>query len=29
MSKYFKNEVVEGCVTGIEKYGIELTKDGE
>ena len=27
MSKYFKNEVVEGCVTGIEKYGIFVTLD--
>ena len=27
MSTYFKNEVVEGCVTGIEKYGIFVTLD--
>lgn len=27
MSKYYKNEVVEGCVTGIEKYGIFVTLD--
>ena len=27
MRKYFKNEVVEGCVTGIEKYGIFVTLD--
>ena len=27
MSKYYKNEIVEGCVTGIEKYGIFVTLD--
>ena len=27
MSKFFKDEVVEGCVTGIEKYGIFVTLD--
>ena len=27
MSKYFQDEIVEGCVTGIEKYGIFVTLD--
>ena len=27
MSKFRKDEVVEGCVTGIEKYGIFVTLD--
>lgn len=27
MSKFFKDEIVEGCVTGIEKYGIFVTLD--
>ncbi len=27
MSKFVKDEVVEGCVTGIEKYGIFVTLD--
>ena len=27
MSKFIKNEIVEGCVTGIEKYGIFVTLD--
>ena len=27
MCKYYKNEIVEGCVTGIEKYGIFITLD--
>jgi len=27
MSKYYKDEVVEGCVTGIENYGIFVTLD--
>ena len=27
MTKYCKNEIVEGCVTGIEKYGIFVTLD--
>ena len=27
MSKFLKDEIVEGCVTGIEKYGIFVTLD--
>ena len=27
MSKLLKDEIVEGCVTGIEKYGIFVTLD--
>ena len=27
MTKFFKDEIVEGCVTGIEKYGIFVTLD--
>lgn len=27
MSKFIKDEVVEGCVTGIEKYWIFVTLD--
>ncbi len=27
MSKFYQDEVVEGCVTGIEKYGIFVTLD--
>ena len=27
MSKFYKDEIVEGCVTGIEKYGIFVTLD--
>ena len=27
MSKYYKDEIVEGCVTGIESYGIFVTLD--
>ena len=27
MSKYSKDEVIEGCVTGIESYGIFVTLD--
>ena len=27
MSKFKKDEIVEGCVTGIEKYGIFVTLD--
>ncbi len=27
MSKYYKSEIVEGCVTGIENYGIFVTLD--
>ncbi len=27
MCKYYINEIVEGCVTGIEKYGIFVTLD--
>ena len=27
MTKYYKDEIVEGCVTGIEKYGIFVTLD--
>lgn len=27
MEKYYKNEIVEGCVTGIEKYGIFVVLD--
>ena len=27
MSKYYKDEIVEGCVTGIENYGIFVTLD--
>jgi predicted RNA-binding protein with RPS1 domain len=27
MTKFYKDEVVEGCVTGIEKYGIFVTLD--
>ncbi len=27
MSKYLENEIVQGCVTGIEKYGIFVTLD--
>ena len=27
MSKYYKDEIIEGCVTGIEKYGIFVTLD--
>ena len=27
MSKYYKNEIVDGCVTGIEKYGIFVVLD--
>ena len=27
MSKFYKDEIVEGCVTGIENYGIFVTLD--
>ena len=27
MSKYYKDEIIEGCVTGIEKYGIFVSLD--
>ncbi len=27
MSRYYKDEIIEGCVTGIEKYGIFVTLD--
>ena len=27
MTKFFKDEIVEGCVTGIENYGIFVTLD--
>ena len=27
MSKYNKNEIIKGCVTGIEKYGIVVSLD--
>lgn len=27
MTKYVRDEIVEGCVTGIEKYGIFVTLD--
>lgn len=27
MSKFIKDEIVEGCITGIEKYGIFVTLD--
>ena len=27
MSKYYKDEVIEGCVTGIENYGIFVSLD--
>ena len=27
MTKFLKDEIVEGCVTGIEKYGIFVTLD--
>ena len=27
MGKFFKDEIVEGCVTGIENYGIFVTLD--
>ena len=27
MNKFLKNEIVKGCVTGIEKYGIFVTLD--
>ena len=27
MEKYYKDEIVEGLVTGIEKYGIFITLD--
>ena len=27
MSKYYKDEIVEGCVTGIENYGIFVSLD--
>ena len=27
MSKFYKDKIVEGCVTGIEKYGIFVTLD--
>ena len=27
MSKFYKDEIVEGCVTGIESYGIFVTLD--
>ena len=27
MTKFIKDEIVEGCVTGIEKYGIFVTLD--
>ena len=27
MSKFYKDEIVEGCVTGVENYGIFVTLD--
>ncbi len=27
MSKFYKDEIVEGCVTGVESYGIFVTLD--
>lgn len=27
MGKYYKDEIIEGCVTGIEKYGIFVSLD--
>ena len=27
MAKFYKNEIVNGCVTGIEKYGIFVSLD--